>query len=319
MINRVTVSTFARLHLGFFDLSGQTNRRFGSMGVAIQAYRTSLTVSISSLASADNGFNDDKWVSTIFQRHLAQYSHPTPMQLKIQSSIPRHSGLGSGTQMALAMGCAVDHLLGTPFDAKKVALHHQRGGRSGIGIYTFEQGGLIVDGGHAPNSAGVPPMLGRYAFPEDWFFILIEDTSHVGIHGNQEKQAFKTLKPQSVGASHQLSHRILMETLPALIERNYAVFASGLGALQEYNATYFSEAQGGMYASEHVAKVLAYLSGLGYEGLGQSSWGPTGFVLLSILEEAQTCLNELERIFAHTPLRFTLTHASNQGADIQLA
>jgi beta-ribofuranosylaminobenzene 5'-phosphate synthase len=319
MINRVTVSTSARLHLGFFDLSSQTNRRFGSMGVAIQAYRTSLSLSKSSSASDNHRVDQDKWASAIFQRHLAQYSHPSPMQLDIQSSIPRHSGLGSGTQMALAMGCAVDHLLETPFDAKKVALHHQRGGRSGIGIYTFEQGGLIVDGGHASNSAGVPPKLGRYVFPEDWPFILIEDTSHVGIHGDQEKQAFKTLKPQSLAATHQLSHRILMETLPALIERNYAVFASGLGALQQYNASYFSEAQGGMFASEYVSKVLAYLNDLGYQGLGQSSWGPTGFVLLPSLVEAETCLKALERTFAETPLRFTLTHACNQGADIQFA
>lgn len=323
MVHRVTVSTFARLHLGFFDLSGQSHRRFGSMGVAIQAFQTKL--SVENKTEATHSENKDAWMQGLFQHQLALYSAPSqdskPIQasLDLSTQIPRHAGLGSGTQMALAIGCAMDTLLGKDFDAKQTALYHRRGGRSGIGIYTFGQGGLVLDGGHVRDSqtASVPPLIGRYAFPEAWQFILIEDSGHIGIHGDTEKQAFKTLKPQSIENTQRLNQQLMMETLPALIEADFSMFSQGLGALQAYNAQYFAKVQGGMFASQDVAAALNFLSSLGYVGLGQSSWGPTGFVLLPCLEEASACLKQLEQTFSATPLRFTITSASNQGASVK--
>src|ERR1700680_1975654 len=41
----VTVTAAARLHLGFLDLNGGLGRRFGSIGLAIDAPRTRLTIS----------------------------------------------------------------------------------------------------------------------------------------------------------------------------------------------------------------------------------------------------------------------------------
>lgn len=316
MIQRVTVSTFARLHLGFFDLSGQSHRRFGSMGVAIQAFQTKLSVQAELQAIGTN--NQDAWVTNLFQRQLERYSEQMPCSLHLEKQIPRHAGLGSGTQMALAIGCAVDTLQGKDFDAKQTALHHGRGSRSGIGIYTFDQGGLVLDGGHLRNSqkANVPPLIGRYAFPDAWRFILIEDPAYIGIHGDTEKQAFKTLKPQTTALTQRLNQQLLMETLPALLEEDFLIFSRGLGALQHYNADYFADAQGGLYASGQVANAIHYLTSLGYVGLGQSSWGPTGFVLLSTPEQAHACMEQLQQKFCATGLRFLITRASNKGASV---
>ena len=41
--NKVSVTTSARLHMGFFDLNGGLGRRFGSIGVALQTPTISLT------------------------------------------------------------------------------------------------------------------------------------------------------------------------------------------------------------------------------------------------------------------------------------
>ena len=40
--SKVSVTTSARLHMGFFDLNGNLGRRFGSIGVSLQAPMTSL-------------------------------------------------------------------------------------------------------------------------------------------------------------------------------------------------------------------------------------------------------------------------------------
>src|ERR1700744_2160008 len=44
MIDSVTVRAPARLHLGFLDMNGELGRRFGSLGLAIDAYETRITM-----------------------------------------------------------------------------------------------------------------------------------------------------------------------------------------------------------------------------------------------------------------------------------
>lgn len=309
----VNVKTYGRLHLGFFDLSGQANRRFGSVGVAIDAYQTALTLSAQPQHSPL-----DPWAFNILQRHLKLLEKDTLVDLNIQQAIPRHSGLGSGTQMALAVGAGVNTLLDCTVDSAQIAAAHQRGARSGIGIATFDHGGLVVDGGRGPNTS-VPPLLARHAFPEAWHFLLIVDQSRDGLHGSGEKNAFKQLPPLSTVATHDIQHRLLMQGLPALIEQDFQMFSEFVGALQSYNADYFAPAQGGAYASQSVARILEAFHQEGYRGLGQTSWGPTGFVLLPTKAEAlqqQAKLSQQYATDAH--LSFIVTAAVNAPAQIEI-
>ncbi|HSI28944.1 MAG: beta-ribofuranosylaminobenzene 5'-phosphate synthase family protein [Methylophilus sp.] len=309
----VSVKTHGRLHLGFFDLSGQAGRRFGSVGVAIDAYQTALT-----LSAQPQQMPVDPWAENILQRHLEFLKKETPIDLNIQQAIPRHSGLGSGTQMALAVGAGVNTLLGCAADSAQIAAAHQRGARSGIGIATFDHGGLVVDGGRGPNTS-VPPLLARHAFPEAWHFLLIVDQSRDGLHGSGEKNAFKQLPPLSVAATHEIQHRLLTQGLPALIEQNFEVFSAFVGALQSYNADYFAPAQGGAYASQSVARILHAFHQQGYRGFGQTSWGPTGFVLLPSKAEAmQQQAQLLQQYAADTHLSFIVTAAINDPAHIEI-
>ncbi|SDK09092.1 beta-ribofuranosylaminobenzene 5'-phosphate synthase [Methylophilus rhizosphaerae] len=305
----VSVKTYGRLHLGFFDLSGQAQRQFGSLGVAIDAYQTALTVSAKLQPS-----EVDPWAAAIMQRHLQSLGVDNQLALNIQTAIPRHGGLGSGTQMALAIGTAVNALLDKPVNAAQIAAIHRRGARSGIGIATFDHGGLVMDGGRGPETV-VPPLLARHAFPEEWHFLLIEDRSLDGLHGSGEKQAFKQLTPQSAAATHKIQHQLLMQGLPALVEQDFNGFSAFIGALQTYNAEYFSPAQGGIYASQAVARVLEILQHQGYCGLGQTSWGPTGFVLLPSKAAALQKQMELSQM-NHPSLSFVVAAAINQPAHI---
>jgi beta-ribofuranosylaminobenzene 5'-phosphate synthase len=309
----VSVTTHGRLHLGFFDLSGQHDRRFGSVGVAIAAYQTALTVTAQPQQLAV-----DPWAGAILQRHLQSLALDTALDLHIQQSIPRHSGLGSGTQMALAVGAGVNTLLGQPVNSAQIAAAHQRGARSGIGIATFDHGGLVVDGGRGASTI-VPPLLARHAFPQAWHFLLIIDQSRDGLHGSGEKNAFKQLSPLGSSATRDIQHQLLMQGLPALIEQDFQAFSAFVGALQSYNADYFAPAQGGPYASQSVAHILQTFEQQGYRGLGQTSWGPTGFVLLPSKSEAEQQQAALSQQYASDPhLSFIVTAAVNDPSRITL-
>ncbi|WP_029149022.1 hypothetical protein [Methylophilus sp. 5] len=309
----VSVTTYGRLHLGFFNLSQQAQRQFGSVGVAIDAFQTSL-----SLSSGLQQLPLDPLAASILQRHLAASDTQTAFNVSIEQAIPRHGGLGSGTQMALALGAAMNSLLNKPVSASDIAAIHQRGARSGIGIATFEHGGLVVDGGRGTHTV-VPPMLARHAFPADWHFLLIIDNSRAGLHGQGEKTAFKQLAPQSVAATQTVQQQLLSQGLPALIEHDFAGFSQFLGDLQAYNAEYFAPAQGGPYASKAVANILHTLKQQGYMGIGQTSWGPTGFVLLPSRTEAVAIQMQLLKQYAgQTALGFVVTAAVNQPATIKI-
>ncbi|HSH88016.1 MAG TPA: beta-ribofuranosylaminobenzene 5'-phosphate synthase family protein [Methylophilus sp.] len=314
-IRAVSVTTYGRLHLGFFDLSGQVQRRFGSVGVAIDAYQTALTISRQSQQS-----DIDPWAVNILQQHLksvAADNQDDQLDLNIHQAIPRHSGLGSGTQMALAIGTGVNTLLNQPIYSANIAAIHHRGGRSGIGIATFDHGGLVVDGGRGPETI-VPPLLARHAFPAEWHFLLIVDQSRDGLHGNGEKTAFKALPPQTPAATKDIQHQLLMQGLPALAERDFQAFSAFVGALQRYNADYFAPAQGGPYASQSVANILNGFKQQGFHGVGQTSWGPTGFVLLPSKEEAMQIQAALLQRYATDPhLSFIVTAAINNPARIE--
>ena len=157
----VSVSTSARLHFGFLDPSGRGPRPFGSFGLAIDRPRTRLGL------RRGNDFKvtgvDCERAAPYLRAITASFGLATPYQLHLDEVIPAHAGLGSGTQLALAIGSAVAVLEGLPLDLTEIAARLERGKRSGIGIGTFEQGGAVLDGG--PSDGALPEVLWRVPFP----------------------------------------------------------------------------------------------------------------------------------------------------------
>jgi beta-RFAP synthase len=285
MQTRVSVQTSARLHLGFFDLNGELGRRFGSFGLAIDKPVTALTISRAPQLAIE-GPDADRVASHVetLSRHLglsAAYA------VRIDQAIPAHAGLGSGTQLAFALAAGLRRLEGRPEDFRGDALLLQRGQRSGIGAALFSRGGLVVDGGHGPQTV-LPPVLCHLSFPEDWRVILVMDSAFAGVHGADERAAFAALPKFSASAAADICHRMLMQALPALVERDLPQFSEAVSHIQAILGDYFAPAQGGArYSSAAVGTVMARLAHIGARGVGQSSWGPTGFAFAASDDEAQ--------------------------------
>ena len=320
---KVTVTTTARLHMGFIDLNGSAGRLFGSLGLALDSPTTQLEITRSkkTLIDAKNQFN----VLNIVEKIIKELNLESGVSVKINEHIPAHAGLGSGTQMALAIGAGLNALFDLNLSATQLATITNRGARSGIGIGTFEQGGLVLDGGRNLKGSLLPPIIARQVFPEDWPILLILDDADQGVFGDEELQAFETLPKSSLADAQQLSHAVLMQALPAIVERDYAQFCQAINALQLATGRYFAAAQGGHYKSSAVASVLNYLDNEGVMGKGQSSWGPTGFAIFNSEARASGMLNQLRQQFSVSQnnrfesLRFQIVHAKNTGATIQLS
>ena len=178
--------------MGFFDLNGGLGRKFGSIGLSLGAPSLHLQATLAARlrVTADKQEEATTTVAkaTAIAEQLISKLNLTGLELHIQQHIPEHAGLGSGTQIALAVGAAISHLFKLDLSVHQIAQLTGRGKRSGIGIAAFEQGGLLIDGGRSSNQdvQAAPPLLARYVFPEAWRILLIFDNSQPGVHGQQE-------------------------------------------------------------------------------------------------------------------------------------
>jgi beta-ribofuranosylaminobenzene 5'-phosphate synthase len=268
--SKITVTAPARLHMGFIDLSGSLGRQFGSIGVALNEIHTRLILTKSDKRSINgpSAQRADRCLTQLCEVMAVS----DQVNIQIETAIPEHVGLGSGTQMALAIGSALNAHYGLGMTVREIAAVMDRGLRSGIGIGVFEHGGLVVDGGRGEKTI-TPPVLVHLEVPSGWRFILVFDRGQ-GLHGEQEI-AF----PQQ--EAEHLCYQIMMQALPAVAEGDLQLFGQVISQLQIAVGKHFAPAQGGIYASKEVCKAMAWLAKQGAVGIGQTSWGPTGFCVVA--------------------------------------
>ncbi|PNG26113.1 beta-ribofuranosylaminobenzene 5'-phosphate synthase family protein [Methylocella silvestris] len=311
----VTVVAPARLHLGFLDLHGGLGRRFGSIGLAIDRPATRLHISRAA-KNAATGSDSERalaHVEALQRRHGLSSAY----DIAIETAIPDHVGLGSGTQLALALGAGLRLLEGLPANPADDALLLQRTMRSGIGAAIFERGGVIVDGGRGERTI-TPPVIARLEFPPAWRVILVLDPELKGIHGPQEIQSFAALEPFEAAASGEICRLVLIQALPALVEADIDAFGAAIARIQEIVGAYFAPAQGGgAFTSPRVAQAMTELARHGARGIGQSSWGPTGFAFAAdAADAARICALSREKSNA-LGVEIAICKGLNHGAIVR--
>ncbi|MBK7663989.1 MAG: GHMP kinase [Sterolibacteriaceae bacterium] len=306
----VAVEAPARLHMGFFDLNGSLGRKYGSLGLTLDGLSTHVSVS-RGLGASLSGAESER-ARRYLNRLREVIDLPEDISVSVHTAIPSHAGLGSGTQLALALGTAASRLAGSDLSPREIAHLLDRGARSGIGVAAFEQGGFVIDGGRGANDAP-PPLIARLAFPPAWRILLLLDQAAAGLHGQAEASAFAELPPFPEVESQRLCRELLIRGLPALAEADLAAFGKVITDLQNTIGDYFAPAQGGRYTSPRVAAALAALSAGGAECIGQSSWGPTGFAILASDSDARLWKERLAPEFSSLDLM--ICSARNRGGE----
>lgn len=320
-IKEIRITTPSRLHFSLIDLNGDLGRIDGGFGLAINEPKfqmvaePSTEIQIESIAYTERASE----ILTLLQKI---YQFPG-IKLDINSEIPTHSGFGSGTQLSLGIASAVNTLYDLNLSVLELANAVGRGGTSGIGVAAFETGGFIVDGGHrypeekssflpsaAADNISPPPILFQHTFPEWQLLIVIPNCSR--IYGEQELDLFRTLCPQPAFVAPKLSHILLFQVLPAILENDLHSFGKSLNEIQTFGWKKVEiDAQG-----SELQQTLEFLKSNGALGAGVSSWGPA---ICALSEDVEGLKRKTEEFLRNLPSGGTcfVTTANNTGVDIK--
>lgn len=323
---RVYVETPARLHLGLIDLSGELGRIFGGLGVAIERPNVVLEAEPSKSLRVSGEKIDE--VKSLVKRFMKTYNTDDKVHIHVKYTIPEHVGLGSGTQLALAVSTALAKLQNIRISMGELSSLMGKGNVSGIGTAVFEYGGFVVEGGHKiqskkpwiSTSKTLPPVIFRQPFPKEWYFVVAIPNVKRGFTDEEEAPAFKHLPPMPTEKVGSICHLIMMGLLPALIERDIKVFGKSLTQIQNIVGDYFATVQGGRFSSSVAKECIDYMRKLCAYGVGQSSWGPTVYGLVYGEQQAKR-LTLAVRSFLRKRVGGQVFHtsANNKGVYIRVS
>jgi len=275
----VFVEAPARLHFGVLDLRGDLGRRFGGIGAAVPAPSLLLEARPSPELRAEGP--DATRALAFAQRFAAHHGIPPRVHLCLHRTIPPHAGLGSGTQLALAVARATAELYGLPTDVTTLAHAVDRGRRSAVGTWTFALGGFVLEGGRRPGDEAPAPLLARLPMPAAWRCVVVTPAGKSGLAGDEEAAAFGRLPPPPATEVAHVAHLVLMQLLPALAVADLAAFGAALTAVQRIIGGWFAPAQGGVFAPGETGELVEQLRRWGAIGVGQSSWGPAVYGIVA--------------------------------------
>ncbi|GAA0715463.1 beta-ribofuranosylaminobenzene 5'-phosphate synthase [Halorubrum trapanicum] len=332
-------SAGARLHFGFCNLSLSHERLYGALGVGLAAPRVVVDAEpvpeVSVTVETGSAAGDPAGSTPTVRDDAREYATAATdllgvdgARITVRESLPRHAGLGSGTQLAAATLAAVATAHGEPARVRERAPALGRGGRSGVGVATFERGGFVLDAGHptarfttdrpADGEWTVPPVAARHTVPDDWRFLLVEPDADAGRSGAAEDDAMRTaVERAEPGIADRIGGIVTRRVLPAIATGNAESFGAAVAEIGRLNGAWYADEQGGVYRPP-VGEVVASLSGASpVFGAGQSSWGPTVYGVTDA-DHADAAAEAGERALdaAGVGGEVAVVRAANEGARI---
>jgi beta-RFAP synthase len=327
----VVVTTGARLHFGLLAHGQPACREFGGIGVMIDRpgfVIRGAAANVDELAcGAWHGrveallakLRSDSLRSDGLLSDGARNLFTGPLRLEIVQAPPAHAGLGSGTQLGMAVAKLLSILAGEhDMPAAELAHRAGRGLRSALGLHGFQHGGLLVEAGQR-SPGEISPLVARVDFPQHWRFVLARPVGASGLSGAEEINGFARLPPMAEAVTDRLCRIALMEILPSVIEHDVVQAGESIGRFGRLVGEYFAPIQGGVLADERMRRLAGVLESRNIHGFGQSSWGPTLFVLCPDADSASQLARDLAQDPAGAECEFTIARPRNQGANAEVA
>jgi len=278
-MSHVRVTTGARIHVGFLNLSLAHDRLYGGIGLGLDEPRTVVT------AAPAGGVECDHPIARRYAERAADLLGVPGATVAVESALPRHAGLGSGTQLASAVLAAVGRANGLTPATRALAPGLGRGGRSGVGVATFEAGGFVIDAGHptaqytpdrpADGEWTVPQIAVRRDVPEAWRFLVVVPDADRGRSGDAEEESIRSVVERAdPGTADRIAGVVTRQLLPAVAAGSHERFGAAIRSIGRLNGTWYTDEQGGVYRPTAGAIVAALNDHPACHGAGQSSWGP---------------------------------------------
>ncbi|GGM75111.1 beta-ribofuranosylaminobenzene 5'-phosphate synthase [Halarchaeum rubridurum] len=291
----VSVSTGARLHMGFLNLSPEHERLYGSLGVALAKPRVSVTATAAETIDCPRAFEEDV-------RRIVDHLGVPGARVELNESLPRHVGLGSGTATVLAMTAAIARTYDAQPCIRECAPALGRGRRSGIGVAAIENGGFVLDAGRPTPACGtptgtatdgedgtwtVPPVVARHTIPPAWRFVLVVPAADPGRCGDAEQKSMRAaIGDADPDVSDRIAGLVTRRVLPAIEAGDAAAFGDAVTEIGRLNGTWYADEQDGVYRAPVATLVDTLLADDAITGAGQSSWGPVAYGVTTTDERA---------------------------------
>jgi beta-ribofuranosylaminobenzene 5'-phosphate synthase len=280
----VRVESGARLHLGFRNLSLARDRLYGSLGVALDEPTAAVSAEPASTVECSHGAVEK------YAERAVELLGVAGADVTVESSIPRHVGLGSGTQLALCTLTAVARAHDRDPAVREHAPALERGGRSGVGVAAFEAGGFVLDRGHPverfadgppdPGAWTVPEVVERRPVPSNWRFVLAIPDADAGRNGDREQASMRrVVRRADPDVADRIERVVEREVLPALATRDAERFGAAVAEVGRLNGRWYADVQGGVYRQPVAAVVDELADADAVYGTGQSSWGPAVYAV----------------------------------------
>jgi beta-RFAP synthase len=303
-----------RLHFGLFHVprtGAEEGRAFGGVGLMVD-----LPGVVVDVRPAESWQFEGPLASRA-QAFAARFMLTMPeeerraFQVLVERSPAEHTGLGTGTQLGLAVGKALAVACGEgELPSTELAARVGRGERSAVGVHGFDRGGLLVDAGKLPGEA-VSPLLAHVSLPEAWRVVLFTPAVAGHWHGEHERRAFAAASAGQPGALRRLAEEAIA---PAAREGDIVAFGEAVHEFNRKAGEPFAAAQGGAYASREAEELIADVRAWGVSGVGQSSWGPAVF---AVAPDSETAVALVRAFRARVPAfvsRVSIGHAV-EGAE----
>ena len=314
MTSAVRISAPSRLHFGLLRFAQESHLSYGGLGMMIEQPRFVVELSLAEHWSVSSLFGEK--ALKLARRSLQACSPAADHALKVEviSAPAPHSGLGSGTQLALSIATGVRELCQvSPLEIDQLVAGVSRGQRSAVGSHGFQLGGLIWEQGRKPGEA-LGQLKHRVEMPTEWRIVLIALPHDRGLSGRGEQLAFDQLPPVPVEVTDQLILWAEEQILPAAEQRDFESFCEALFQYGRLAGSCFELVQGGPFASSRIAASIEKLRELGVRGVGQSSWGPTVFAFAADLASAGSLVERIGGMEEFTGAQFTISLPDNRGA-----
>jgi beta-ribofuranosylaminobenzene 5'-phosphate synthase len=329
-MNGLRIETPSRLHFGLFGWGADAPRQFGGVGLMIDAPGMSLSARRSSGWKAHGPLGERvlKFARQVEEAISIDGESTPTLEFEVHRAPAEHVGLGTGTQLGLAVARLILELSGRERVAtERLAKLVTRGRRSGIGLHGFDRGGVIIDGGRARGAgvfatedAPIPPLLAHIDFPPDWAVLVVIPEASTGLHGPDEIEAFRRLPAVPEAVCDRICRLVLLGLLPALVERNLDGFGGALEELQLCVGECFAPEQGGVYAGPQSELIADAMKAEKLVGVGQSSWGPTLYGFLDADADERTRIaDRLRERLGLDASRLFWTKANRGGARMRAA
>ncbi|QLG64013.1 beta-ribofuranosylaminobenzene 5'-phosphate synthase family protein [Halorarum salinum] len=316
------METGARLHFGFGNLSLAHGRLYGAAGVGVDGPHVRLTAAPAADVVCDHA------IARRYAERVSSLLDVPGARIEVERTLPRHMGLGSGTQLSLAVLAGVARAYDRDPRVRERAPALGRGGRSGVGVAAFEDGGFVLDAGHptarfttdrpADGDWTVPPVAAHHDVPDDWRFLLVVPDAEPGRADGAEDDSMRAVvEDADPGVADRVAGVVQRRLLPAIAEESVERFGDAVAEVGRLNGAWFADEQGGVYRPP-VGELVAALDGSpAVFGAGQSSWGPTVYGVTDV-DHADAALDAGERALDAAGVEgdASVVRARNEGAEV---